>query len=93
MTTKLKLSQEELVVLTAIADQELTRSEIEDTMEKLGFHDEAPRRFNLKGMIFKGLIVRGEGFFFRHAIAPEILALNKPPYSYESWKALSESNE
>ena len=93
MTTKLKLSQEELVVLTAIADQELTRSEIEDTMEKLGFHDEAPRRFNLKGMIFKGLIVRGYVFFFRHAIEPEILALNKPPYSYESWKALSESNE
>lgn len=90
MTAKLKLSQEELVVLTAIADRELTRTEIEVEMEKLGFYDEAARRFNLKGMIFKGLIVRGEGFFFRHAIAPEVLALNKPPYSYESWKALSE---
>jgi hypothetical protein len=90
MHTKLRLSHDEMVVLAAIADQELTRTEIEIEMEKLGFYDEATRRFDLKGMISKGLLIRGGGFFFRHAIAPDILALNSPPYSFASWGDLSE---
>ena len=87
MNTRLKLSHEEIVVLTAIADQELNSREIGESLpEKVGFI----RKTLLEPMVKSGLLIAREGFFRFYAIAPDILALNTPPYSYESWRRLSE---
>ena len=87
MLTKLKLTHDEMVVLVAIADQELTVGEIgEELSRSVGF----VRKTLLSPMVESGLLTRKPGFQTLYAIAPDILALNNPPYSYESWRELSE---
>ena len=91
MHTKLKLSHDEIVVLTAIADQELMHSEIEDELFRFEWcDDEVDLKRVLAEMVQKQLLTTDWKWVLYYAIAPEILLLNRPPYLYESWRSLSE---
>jgi len=103
MHTKLKLSHDEMVVLAAIADQELMFSEIKEEIGESCQEVFGGSNLNgmvlLQGLIDKGHVLRTSPFrssLFRpyphyyYKIAPETLSLNHPPYSYESWRNLSE---
>lgn len=90
MYTKLKLSHDEMVVLAAIADQQLLINEV-----LIGIWGTGLKVNNwvvvVESLISKALVMRTwhvSGCLY--AIAPEILSLNHPPYSYESWRDLSE---
>lgn len=78
----IKLSHDEMVVLEAIADQDVWTDNI--CLDGL----DAP----LQSLVDRRMVLVKHhpmiGSFC--AIAPEILSLNHPPYSYESWRALSE---
>lgn len=89
MQTKLKLSHDEMVVLAAIADQELRRGQLEDELYAQGMSDFTS---GLNSLLDRKFVTRRTewGFTYYYAIAPEILSLNHPPYSYESWRDLSE---
>lgn len=90
MNIKLKLSHDAMAVLTAIADQELISEEVLAEISPPQQWEE-PIFILLNEMVKTGLLVsRYKPFAYFYAIAPEILALNNPPYSYESWRALSE---
>ena len=103
--TKLKLSHDEMVVLAAIADQELTGTEIYKEAKKADSRVTKDSLFGqLRLMEAKGLIylngIEGSSKTLSSdlyspsiptlSIAPEVLSLNSPPYSYESWRDLSE---
>ena len=91
MHTKLKLSHDEIVVLTAIADQELMHSEIEDELFRFEWcDDEVDLKRVLAEMVQKQLLTTDWKWVLYYAIAPEVLSLNSPPYRYESWRDLSE---
>ena len=91
MHTKLKLSHDEIVVLTAIADQELMHSEIEDELFRFEWcDDEVDLKRVLAEMVQKQLLTTDWKWVLYYAIASEVLLLNRPPYLYESWRSLSE---
>ena len=112
MNTRLKLSHEEIVVLTAIADQALTSAEIAEIIKIMGTRasvdrfSEAPSfvlvDINsflkeplfvlLNEMVSQGILNKTwvPPFWYYYAIAPDVLALNSPPYSYESWRRLGD---
>ena len=96
MSTKLKFSHDEdRHILSAIADQNLNMRELLEEMEKIdGIHDSRymlSLNAHLSRLVELGTLVKTRSFFAQYyAIAPNILALNKPPYSHESWRALSE---
>ena len=101
MPTKLKLDHDEMVVLAAIADQKLALDEILQDVSGLLHVIELSKiqveLFLLRMTEAKVLVKSREfaGSLFPvvlYAIAPDILAMNNPPYSYESWRALSEGD-
>lgn len=99
MHTGIKLSHDEMVVLAAISDQKLTLSEIfQDTSSLFPVVEDSKIYLEslLLRMVEVGTIVKSREFagslFLTtlYAIAPEILSLNHPPYSYEGWRALND---
>ena len=99
METKLSLSHDEMVVLAAIADQELVLQELIGELRRLGFYKSAQsllpciREMEEAGLVKSWLGISPFPLYFPCAyykIEPDILALNNPPYSYESWRNLSE---
>jgi hypothetical protein len=106
MDTKLRLTHDEIVILTAIADQELTFKEIKQELgssfQEVFKGDRLELVAKLQSMIDDVYIERSspyrESIFqpipdYLFKIAPEILALNHPPYSYENWRALSDQKK
>lgn len=83
------------MILSAIADQELTANEIFQDVPNLVENLDALKT-TLTRMVEEKILVKSRKFaepifpVTLYMIAPDILALNNPPYSYESWRDLSE---
>jgi hypothetical protein len=95
MHTKLTLWTDEAMILSAIADQELTANELYQDVPNL-VEDLDALKIVLSRMVKGGIVVKSwkfEGSIIPvtlYAIAPELLSLNCSPYSYASWRDLSE---
>ena len=77
-------------MLAAISDQELMYSEIEEELFRLELHEEESYMRVVEGLVKKQILCSKWKWVLYYTIAPDILSTNQPPYSYESWKALSE---